>query len=1299
MDRNYVNIVNSFKTLIAKILEKGVDKSLLIICGDIFESKSFLQTDDIFYYRLICKNLQDSNIRTLIIPGNHDYNTNSEKVRDNISLLSLTYSNIICLNKTNIYVDLYNISNIEFHVFSPIDKEIPKKVTSLKNNLVGVGDVNNSIDSSNRIKIALLHEPVNFAMYDNGTPITNARFNINDLTMYDYVLLGDIHMHQFLDKHIAYSGSFVQKTKGEGIDKGYILWDLENRSGKFYNIPLLEIYIKIEAYKDRCNMIDVLPNQKIRHCTLVYKDCSTDFVEKLKQEVISKYGYINRIIDNSKIGVNITSENIKEEVKTHDHSEIIKSIIKDEDKAQAILEHHNNILDNRTELVFTTYKINYLIWSNIFCYGEDNYINFNDFNNDLIMLNGKNKEGKSSIIDILIRALFNECERGFKEDIVNKTKTRGYIKLSFNVGADEYIIEQIFYRISKNQHHRLYKNGENITQDTIVNTYSYLRNTIGLGDYKNFVNLTTALQNRKFLVDMPQKDLISLLTKITNVDILKDIEEQNKKEISTLKAMCKKFESDLKSLPEIKEEEIKDLSSEKELLTQQRDKYYSNIDTINKQLIEVSKKYDNTNIPEDILELLENTKKEIEKYLKEADAKNVNLSRFNNLESQEINNKIQIINNSLQKIIASLELIPTEIREKSVAAVQKYIADKKLETSNNQTSDQTRDQTRDQTSKNNQTRDQTSKNNQNKDQKDASSLKSIRSELNKKILTLTETTYKPKENIRPIQELEKIISEYKEQELISIERCSIKSLLELNHDYKNDELVNSGLPNYDQIKSNIIDLEKKIEHFNNNFGNLVFESNCDSCCSNQSHIYSIFDIRSEVGNLAFMQDIYSKKDEMELKYKNAVDYKNNSLQNEIFLRNIKAKEQNAIISKNKDNYLKAIDELKEAKNKERWALLKKLEQQENLYKEEDAKALEIKRIKLLFTKEYLVLLNKYNNYIKLQKIKESNGTKIDHINKLNKLEKSAKSNLENINAKLSLVTENFHVKCSQYENRKTLNANITEYAEKIEFLNLYANVVSSKTGIPSYVLKTTCKKVQDKCNFILAKIVDFTIEIIFDKEVKIYTIENDIAIPAQMGSGMQKFLLDLIFRISLTEISSVSCPKTLFVDEGFGALDKENFVGVANILQKLKSNFDSLFIISHISELNNYVDITVDIKRKNFLSQVQHGNLTYNQLEISIAKNMDNNGNKIKEFKDAKKKDKIVKKEQKLDNNDILVRNYCDNNGGIIKILLEVNDKNVFCKGCNKKFIYRDGFSEKHISAQSHIKKHNKFILDLMKSS
>ena len=98
MENSYANIEHSFNILVNSIVETGIEQSLLVIAGDIFEYKSYMYSDDIFVFKEMCKKLHDNGIKCAILPGNHDYNVNSELVKDKISLLVDNFSNIKCFN-------------------------------------------------------------------------------------------------------------------------------------------------------------------------------------------------------------------------------------------------------------------------------------------------------------------------------------------------------------------------------------------------------------------------------------------------------------------------------------------------------------------------------------------------------------------------------------------------------------------------------------------------------------------------------------------------------------------------------------------------------------------------------------------------------------------------------------------------------------------------------------------------------------------------------------------------------------------------------------------------------------------------------------------------------------------------------------------------------------------------------------------------------------------------------------------------------------------------------------------------
>jgi DNA repair exonuclease SbcCD ATPase subunit len=1214
MEKNFVNILHSFRILISIIKTQGIDISLLVIAGDIFESKSYLSTDDIFHWKAICKILKTERIKTLVMCGNHDYNINSELARDNVSLITIDCENILCTNKTEIIGgEIFGDPRLEFYIFSPIDKLIP---TVLNNDC---------------IKIAMLHEPINYAIYDNGESISDGRFSAADLAQYDYALLGDIHLTQFLTDRIAYCGSFVQKTKGEGINKGYILWDLETGVGKFNQILLKEIYITIEAFKNQCELPVIDKSQIIRHTTLIYTDCTPEYIADLKKTITNRYNYINRIVDKTKLKAP-TAQPIDKDSSMQSCEEIIKIILEDNPNTDKILTHHTNIMRNRNPINFTTYKLNYLCFSNVFCYGEDNYIDFSNFSNDLVMLNGKNKEGKSSIIDIIIRILFNECERGFKEDIVNKSKNKGYIKICFNIANDVYIIEQVFNRSAKSQQHRLYKNGENISCDTMINTYKFLRDTIGLGDYKDFVNMTTALQNRNFLVDMQQKDFISLLTKITNIDILKDIEDETKKKITGLRSISRKLTDDISRIPEIKLEEIITLQTQLTQLEKSRDDAYTHINQLHEKLILVNRDYNDIPIPSDLELQIENVSNILAKF---GDFKT-------SLTIEDIQKKQWVLN----KVVNSV----------SHMELKKIMSN------------------------------------------DYSLLKTLdRMSIVKQIKELTDITYKPRNNsIRDVRTLQCIIDNPCMDVIQPLERCEIDAPIVLDPNHMDEALVQSGLPDYERIKQEFNEINAKLKQHSNNYGQLSFDTDCISCVGNKTCINKIFDTNIWVKKLSDLKSIYDQRKSNRIKLENAIAYKKNILQNEIFAKNQIIKSQNDLIATRLQEYNMAVMEMREANNKQNWSILQGLKQQLKIFEEADIQSAEIERRDLDAVYTYLTKLQEYKSLQALAQIKINNGNSITTIKKLNELTEISNKKLHDANASLSLINEEYRIKRSQYDKRLELIQSHSENNAELEFNELYFKVVNCKTGLPSYILKETCTKIQNNCNKILQKIADFTIYIEYSKDIKIYTVENDIKIPATMGSGMQKFILDLVFRITLTQISTISNPNMIFIDEGFGALDKENFVLVAGILKKLKLNFDALIIISHLSEMKSYMDKSIDITRNKYLSNVQYGDLTNDQKTIHLLDMNAKDDKRNNDFKDNVKKSKIESKQIEKNKENADIAKYCNAHGGMSKVMFLVQDDKIFCRGCQKNFANKSGFIEKHLNAATVQSKHRKYLLTLI---
>lgn len=1177
---NYTNLQNSFVRLVNDIVKSGVETSLLVIAGDVFENKTFLTGEELYIFFWMLEGLKAKKITTIIIPGNHDYNINSFDIKNNIEVLTRHFPNIHCLSATQIYP----IDNVEFYVFSPIDKKIPDGMSR----------------NTKAIKIALLHEPINNAKFDTGESIINARFKVSNFDTYDLVMLGDIHKPQFLTDRIAYSGSFVQKNKGEGLDHGYILWDLKTLKGKHCFIPLKEVFLKIEAHNNKCHLPVLTADQKIRYISLFHGNCSETFIAKIKQDIADKYGIINKIVNKDIFVLKDTepSQDIKldsnEKVNPVDQSELIREILSDKspELIQNIINYHNTKLQNRTETNYARYKLLYLVWNNVYCYGEGNFIDFRNFKHNIVLLNGRNKQGKSSVIDILLRVLFNEAERGYKEDIVNKHCKQGTIKLSFEIANDIYIIQQSFTEGGKSNSHRLFKNDVNITKHSIMETYKYIKYDLGIGDYKDFINLTTALQNRKFLIDLERKDLISLITKILNVDILHDIEKETTAELSLIKRLNKKTKEEYDNLAECEDELFTKLVNEKQVVAQNITKMETKLATLTSTSQDLNRRYNPTKMPS--LEIIEQNILLYEKKLQGSNIKSIDEATLQKRKDLII--RSEILKSKIQESLTEYDvrdLIALDLKKiKELISVQ---------------------------------------------ESEFATLEIISKPKYSKVFDDEQIKFiKAKAHSRPESNIE-LQRKLKPTKIKQTDIPSDPQLLSTAL-----KTIAEGLPNFDELEKERNAIEKRLQAFLGKFGNLKYELACDCCTNNKNLMQSIMNVEEEKRKIDEINKILSerKKREDDLR----IAQERIEIENYWFNNNI----------------LLILNSRSELQQITLW----------DSYVEWDKKRRELNR--LWFAE--LTLINEEIRILKQLSIEMNWYKQLTHFKELKTLQitnSALETKLEVINASLNetqqtlsalrtkyetLISKTGHIQ-SQMNRKKKLEEEQQNNIDKIEFLQYYFNCINHKTGIPSLMMNNVSKLLNDRCNDILQQITDFEVEFSYDKEFKIYTIDKGIKIPAVMGSGFQKFLLDMIMRITLTNVSVLSCPNIIFIDEGFGCLDTENFIEVAKILTKIKSNFDAMILITHLRELKAYTDISMTIETKNCLSKLTYGNITISEKQLEIGIGVEEN--------------KVLDKD----------------------LFFEKHDDGMKCKACGKIMKRTSGKSlESHLKSSTLKKKHNKFL-------
>ncbi len=411
--------------------EVAIARQLVVIAGDVFESKNKFGQHDLECFHKMLEILKF--VKILIIPGNHDYSGNDtpDNTLDLITAalmgIPLTRNNIFNFSRSGIH-NIPNFENIEFHILSPIDDIEPSN--KVDNKLVPIREPRHDVP----IRVAVLHEPIKgCCLYGSGIVDLKARFEISDLEKYDLVLAGDIHKPQFMGakKTIAYSGSLIQKNKGEDLKHGCIKWSINsttrNITSEFIPFALNSAYLIILAKDDEIFYPKEDLYKDIKYLEFRYKNCSKEKLEEFIIKVREKYTKLNKVVniddkalvlgksfhpvvplglpDNDPLSFQ-NSPTILLEIP--DQIQLLNEMLVKDPFKNDILELHSRLSDKFTddlEHIKHKWKLDYLYWSNIFCYGENNFIDFSSLEgiNSII---GKNRTGKSSIIDILIFILY-----------------------------------------------------------------------------------------------------------------------------------------------------------------------------------------------------------------------------------------------------------------------------------------------------------------------------------------------------------------------------------------------------------------------------------------------------------------------------------------------------------------------------------------------------------------------------------------------------------------------------------------------------------------------------------------------------------------------------------------------------------------------------------------------------------------------------------------------------------------------------------------------------------------------------
>lgn len=506
----YTYVFNNFINEIKEEISIINKTALIIISGDIFHNKTYVGVEGVtILFEFISELLNLAPV--IVISGNHDSLQQDASSVDSLDMIKIAFSDS---NKThNFYylkeTGLYQYQNVGFGVVS---------IRDVLRRTAGSGKVDELpkypdpalFDSSVNIKVALFHGTV----YKNTSTIG---YPIEWFINYDFGVFGDVHRQQVNNTNgfiWGYPGSLIQQDNGESTNgHGYIRWSIKDKVAIAYDIPNDYGFITMQQKDEQWNV--KFSSKNIKELSEALKDPIFPKHPKIRfmgnknqlLTLLEASNIVPSLLQNSASLTNSLFEQTEEDTQLEDNItkicdmnnkenwiRYIKDIYPDIDISKYIEKPLDTILiecdeifpdeikskiKNRNEGIrkaiekFESHTIEsvnsdiiqfkYIEWDYILCYGKGNYINFENLDNKITLINGQNATGKSAFLDVISLAFFGEptsvrtqinMGKSMSSKIINDQKPNhesSNISVVFMYGTKTFELRRLFNTQSKDE--------------------------------------------------------------------------------------------------------------------------------------------------------------------------------------------------------------------------------------------------------------------------------------------------------------------------------------------------------------------------------------------------------------------------------------------------------------------------------------------------------------------------------------------------------------------------------------------------------------------------------------------------------------------------------------------------------------------------------------------------------------------------------------------------------------------------------------------------------------------------------
>lgn len=220
--------------------------------------------------------------------------------------------------------------------------------------------------------------------------------------------------------------------------------------------------------------------------------------------------------------------------------------------------------------------------------------------------------------------------------------------------------------------------------------------------------------------------------------------------------------------------------------------------------------------------------------------------------------------------------------------------------------------------------------------------------------------------------------------------------------------------------------------------------------------------------------------------------------------------------------------------------------------------------------------SEYESFKGFDDIKEKERQLNITLNKIYVLKTSIVSKEQEIANLIGTIASNTAKIESYKAEKRDYENNVEEYAA----YDLYIKAMHP-SGVPFEIVKKHLPIINGEIEKILSGFAEFNVymEAESDKlEIYIEHPEQQPR-PIELGSGAEKMMASIAIRLALVNVCSLPKCDAIFLDEPATAMDAKNLETFGKVLDLLKTQFRTVFLITHLEQLKDSVDFQILLDR------------------------------------------------------------------------------------------------------------------------